>query len=257
MKKQVGFAIVVALLLTTIAQATELTVCVKKTGAMYLIGPEYRRHACRVRGETQMTLNTVGPQGPQGDPGPQGLKGDLGEQGPAGADGTTIPCLTQVGTEAIFEGCNVNIRNGSGSTFTQNSLGNLVVGYNEETDRVNDRRGSHNLVVGPGHSYTAVAGFVAGYQNTIGSWYPSVTGGKHNTANEPWSSVTGGENNTAAGATTSVTGGYGNTASGEYASVTGGYANTASGQFSSVSGGSNRTAPGANNWAAGSFIDTH
>ncbi len=51
-----------------------------------------------------------------------------GGSGGGGGSGS-IPCLRQEGTEAIFEGCNVQIRNGTGLTSEINGLGNLIIGY--------------------------------------------------------------------------------------------------------------------------------
>ena len=43
-----------------------------------------------------------------------------------------LPCASQVGTDVFFNGCNVNVRSGSGSTNgTVNGKGNLIIGYNE------------------------------------------------------------------------------------------------------------------------------
>ena len=192
-KKVVVIALVTALGISFVGGATsyaeELTACVRANGIMYLIGPQYRKQTCHKR-ETQVTLNTTGlpgpqgpqgEQGPQGDPGPQGPAGASGPQGPAGADGTIIPCVTATAADVYFEGCNVHVQNGTGSTSTKNGLGNLIIGYNEETNRVNDRSGSHNLIVGPGHTYSAVGGLVAGYQNSVMCWYSSVSGGAYNT----------------------------------------------------------------------------
>jgi len=72
------------------------------------------------------------------------------------------------GDRVVFEGVNVQIVNGTGTTDgTPNTLGNLIVGYNELRDYGNDRRGSHNIVVGQRHRYSSNGGLVAGYQNTI------------------------------------------------------------------------------------------
>lgn len=48
---------------------------------------------------------------------------------------------------------NLQVINGEGATAdTANGLGNLIVGYNEDTDVPSDRSGSHNLVVGEDHT---------------------------------------------------------------------------------------------------------
>ena len=54
-------------------------------------------------------------------------------------------------TEFMFEGCNVHIRNGAGSTNSLNTFGNLIIGYNEkQADEA--REGSHNLIIGQWHA---------------------------------------------------------------------------------------------------------
>ena len=111
-----------------------------------------------------------------------------------------------------FSGANLYVNNGAGATASTNGYGNLVIGYNEDIYGPFARTGSHNLVVGPEHSWTSYGGLIAGYNNTV------------------------------TGAYSSVSGGYDNTASGNYSSVSGGIYNTASGYFSSVSGGNARTA---------------
>lgn len=94
----------------------------------------------------------------------------------------------------IFEKVNVHVRNGYGKTLGQNGLGNLVVGYNERTRGLPTRRGgSHNVVIGMSHSYTSVAGLVAGYENRITAPFATVTGGRRNTAAGYASSISGGK----------------------------------------------------------------
>ena len=201
--------------------------------------------------------------------------------------------------DVIFTGCNVHVQNGHGDYFT-NSKGNLIIGYNEDdvfidsdhpTYGGNARYGSHNLVIGPEHSYSTNGGLLAGFANTIANpdGIASVSGGTGNTASGQFASVSGGKNNEASGEWASVSGGYGNEASGEvssvsggesnetnntgasgggggntasgdfHASVSGGSSNEASGDFSSVSGGDNRTASGSawGSWAAGGLSQPH
>src|SRR5205823_3933580 len=86
-------------------------------------------------------------------------------------DQTTINGL--VGPHVIFHDANVHVRNGNAETYSNaNGLGNLVVGYNANTDAANHvlpaghRVGSHNLIVGDGHSYLSSGGFVAGFVNS-------------------------------------------------------------------------------------------
>lgn len=136
----------------------------------------------------------------------------------------------------IFEGANVFVQSGSGSTSsTVNGLGNLIVGYNETSGE--DQSGSHNLVVGKYQEFSSYAGVVFGYGGEVSAPFATVTGGIYNTASGSYSSVHGGVYSTASGSYSSVSGGYGNTASGSSSAVSGGYNNTASGNYSAISGG--------------------
>ncbi|MGH7802251.1 MAG: hypothetical protein ACREOW_16770 [Thermodesulfobacteriota bacterium] len=147
-----------------------------------------------------------------------------------------------IGPHVIFSGCNVHVRNGGiGQTNTVNGRGNIIIGYNEDTfpPGPNNRTGSHNLIIGPEHTYSSFGGFVAGAANTISNQVTSVSGG---------------QGNTASGIASSVSGGLGNTASGNFSSVSGGGDNTAGGLASSVSGGFQRSAPNSDDWAAGALF---
>lgn len=150
-------------------------------------------------------------------------------------------------TDLVFEGCNLHVHNGAGLTNSVNGLGNVIIGYNEDvtvpTPKV--RTGSHNLVVGPDHTYSSSGGFVAGVTNSVTATNASVCGGASNIASGPSSSVSGGVANTASAEWSSVSGGVDNTASNRWSSVSGGRANTASGEESSVSGGRWNTASGS------------
>jgi len=159
--------------------------------------------------------------------------------------------VTRNGSDIIFEAVNVQIVNGTGSTAgTSNGLGNLIVGYNENTVSAL-RTGSHNLVVGIDHEYTSYAGLLAGrnnkisgasssvmgYLNEVTANYSSVSGGYDNTVSSIYATVSGGYSNSASAAYSSVSGGRDNTASGNYASISGGRYNEASGEYSFVGGG--------------------
>jgi hypothetical protein len=180
------------------------------------------------------------------------------------------------GQDVVFTGVNVHVRDGSGDTEgAVNGLGNLIVGYNEDAiGPTATRTGSHNLIVGPEHSYASYGGFVAGYGNSVSErnasvsggygniasgYYASISGGYMNEANDTYSavsagslnnasgpsaSVCGGENNTASNDGSSVCGGRDNTASGNYAAISGGQYNSASNNYDSVSGGMNNDANG-------------
>ena len=170
-------------------------------------------------------------------------------------------CLSEDGNlDAVFEGCNVRVSSGSGTTDgVVNGKGNLIIGYNEN-DFGGARTGSHNLVVAPDHSYWSYGGLVAGLRNTLSGAHATVSAGFANTASGFTSSVSGGELNIAGGDQSSVTGGFGNAASGIYSSVSGGEANIADGNSSSVSGGLGHTislegfAPFDHDWIAGTLV---
>lgn len=171
------------------------------------------------------------------------------------------------GPHLIFEGVNVHVRSGSGSTSDNlyrgeplRGLGNLVVGYNEMMQAAPLlRTGSHNLIIGPLHSYASFSGFISGSTNAVSAPYASVTGGIHNKAGGMYSSISGGSNNEASSQGSSISGGANNVTQGSYSSISGGsenlaaslnssvnggWGNVASGVYSCVSGGSNNTARG-------------
>ena len=172
----------------------------------------------------------------------------------------------------VFEGANVYIQSGSGYTDDNTSewlggdgsgyltgLGNLIIGYDEDAGPVwgeefaADKTGSHNLVVGPFHSYPSAGGLLGGWLNTTSGLYATVSGGSNNTASGESAAVSGGVSNEASGVYAAVSGGVFNTASGDYASVSGGYLNTASHYYSAVSGGYGHIASGPSSWVGGGF----
>jgi hypothetical protein len=137
--------------------------------------------------------------------------------------------VTRSNNTLLFTGMNLQIVNGQGSTESTNSLGNVIIGYNENSS--DTRTGSHNLVIGPYNSWSSFGGIVNGAQNTISGAYSSVTVGNGNTASGGYSSVTGGTDNTASGSYSSVTGGSNNTASGTWSSILGGNSQTVNTQY--------------------------
>jgi hypothetical protein len=92
-----------------------------------------------------------------------------------------------IGPHILITGANVHVRSGSGFTNdngTPTGLGNLIIGYNENTmpTPILVRNGSHNLVGGGMNSFSSVGGIVFGYQNTISGPYANVVGGSVNLA---------------------------------------------------------------------------
>jgi len=125
-------------------------------------------------------------------------------------------------TDLFFKGCNIHVRNGFGNTDSLNGFGNLIIGYNEDVGTPSDRTGSHNLVVGPLHTYSSYGGFVADIDNSVTGTNASVSGGARNEASADASSVSGGGENTASGIESSVSGGVENTAAQAASSILGG-----------------------------------
>ena len=75
----------------------------------------------------------------------------------------------------LISGANLQVVSGEGATdATVNGLGNIIVGYDENTS--DDKSGSHNLVVGYGHTYSSYGSFVAGQDNNITGNYTSISG---------------------------------------------------------------------------------
>jgi hypothetical protein len=124
------------------------------------------------------------------------------------------------GPHIIFSGVNVHIESGSGNTVDSTGLGNLVIGYDEDSNDPlaidADRTGSHNLVIGSQHEFTASGGVVSGYANFTSANYATVSGGDNNAASGYGSSVSGGYNNMASGEESSILGGDGVTLSTMY-----------------------------------------
>jgi hypothetical protein len=149
----------------------------------------------------------------------------------------------------FFSGANVFVQNGAGATDSViNGLGNLIVGYNENNDLIengsaNDKSGSHNLILGMFHNYKGYGGIVSGKLNTIEDAH-AIAFGENNTSRGNFSSVLGGKHNEAFEEGSTISGGHSNIASGAYSFVAGGQYNEASGQYSVVSGGTNNVAEG-------------
>ncbi|MFW5640517.1 MAG: hypothetical protein ACOC0H_05075, partial [Thermodesulfobacteriota bacterium] len=222
----------------------------------------------------------IGPDGPQGSIGPEGQVGPIGPEGPPGppcesCDTTRVEELeaqvetltVQVnelqyllqhfrrdGDDIYVEGANLHVVNGTGETDGDvNSRGNIIVGYNELRQHNNNRRGSHNIIIGSENNYSSYGGLVVGRRNDIENIYSSVSGGRNNSANGAYSSVSGGSSNEASGMSSSVSGGYQNKAIEEHSNVSGGYTNIAGGIFSSVSGGYNNETTGDHSSIIGGY----
>lgn len=146
------------------------------------------------------------------------------------------------------KGANLHLVNGMGKTDeptkTNEGAGNLIIGYNETNGNQVARTGSHNLVIGTGHSYESYGGIIGGVDNTSKGPYASVIGGQNNLARERTSVVLGGQKNQATNKYAVVCGGAGNKSSNEGAVVVGGQDNTVFGYYSAILGGKENVANG-------------
>ncbi len=154
------------------------------------------------------------------------------------------------GTDMCIIGANLCIRNGAGNSWISNGLGNLILGYNENSYSAG-RTGSHNLVVGYNHEYSSFGGILGGMGNTSSGPFASVLGGVHNEAGHPGAVVCGGERNSAFGHYSVVGGGFLNVSSGLSSVVSGGFNNLASGDTSVVGGGVSVIIVQDHQWGAG------
>jgi hypothetical protein len=134
-----------------------------------------------------------------------------------------------------FKGVNVQVVNGTGIETKLNGLGNLIVGYADNTGG-GARTGSHNIITGDNGAWTSYGGLL---------------GGDFNQIHGPFDSVPGGRSSTASGFDTTVAGGAGNLATGFAASANGGIANIANGFYATTGGGALNIARGEASWAAG------
>ena len=124
-------------------------------------------------------------------------------------------CVWSNGHNVVVEECNLQVVNGMGQTNTTNGLGNLIIGYGEGGPLL-QRGGSHNLIIGPKHSFSSYGGLVAGVANEISAPHASVCGGADNVAEGIAAAVSGGKENTASGNAATVIGGKGNVASDDF-----------------------------------------
>jgi hypothetical protein len=164
------------------------------------------------------------------------------------------------GPNVIISGANVHIESGSGTTVDSTGLGNLVVGYDEDsmepaTIDVN-RTGSHNLIVGPQHEFTASGGVVIGFANFTGANYAGVTGGECNTAGGALIPLKSCGSTLGASEGANVSGGFGNSASGNDSSISGGGFNQATNGDSSISGGAGNISSGTSSSVSGGAFNT-
>lgn len=131
--------------------------------------------------------------------------------------------------QALRISSNLQVVNGLGNTYKTNGLGNIIVGYNERGG-IEDRQGSHNIVMGMSNSYSSHSTAVFGYDNETNAPGGSILGGGRNTSSGIYSVIVGGEDNNITGPR---------------------------GWWSVVSGGLSRTALGDHDWVAGPLFQDY
>lgn len=151
------------------------------------------------------------------------------------------------------EGANLQVVNGLGITDTTNGLGNVIVGYNENTSLC-DRSGSHNAILGTDNSYSAYAGLVGGFRNLAAAPY-SLVFGRYNTSNYASGSILCGAFNVVGYDNSAIVGGEGNMTLSEGTVIVGGQFNSATGRDAVLGGGLNRHVAGDHDWMAGSLLE--
>jgi len=143
----------------------------------------------------------------------------------------------------LFKGVNVQVVNGTGIETRLNGLGNLIIGYADNTGGAL-RTGSHNLITGDNGAWTSYGGLLAGDFNQINGPFDAIPGGRSSTASGFDATVAGGAGNLATGFAATANGGISNTVSGFYATASGGSSNRVPGEAASVSGGRGNLALG-------------
>jgi hypothetical protein len=144
----------------------------------------------------------------------------------------------------LFSNTNLLIQNGSGDSNIANGTGNLVLGYNSAATFLEDRSGSHNLVIGDQHHYASTGGIVTGLNNQITAEGAAVIGGTGHLVSGNGGVIIGGANNDATQTGSALVGGQFNTASGGWSAISGGEYNSVSGSHATILGGHSNSVTG-------------
>lgn len=162
-----------------------------------------------------------------------------------------------------FSGVNLQIDNGFGPSgaAASNGTGNLILGFNTEAPsgfdflparcpngsadatscpgqfQVNHRSGSHNLIIGEGHSYSGLGAVVSGFRNRSLNDFSVAMGGQDNLATGRGAVVLTGQRNWVTNEYTFSATGDSNRISGRYSAVFAGQVNDVRSQFAALLGG--------------------
>ncbi len=97
------------------------------------------------------------------------------------------------GTILELRGANFQINDGALGSGSPNGLGNLILGHNRDMGG-DIQTGSHNLVIGDGHSFRGFAGLVSGQNNSLMADNSAIIGGSDNGISTNLSSIIGSSN---------------------------------------------------------------
>ena len=141
----------------TKAEGGQITVCVKNSGLIYVIGHDFKRMDCK-KNDSLLSWNStgqigprgeigpVGPEGPRGTDGIDGIQGSIGLTGPQGLKGDTgnngIDGVS--GYERVV-GPMTNNSDGSKTSIATCPLGKKVIGggYNQTTNYIFNVRSNY------------------------------------------------------------------------------------------------------------------
>jgi hypothetical protein len=168
--------------------------------------------------------------------------------------------------DVVFQGTNVLLKNGGGTTSSANGKGNLILGYNAYDGE--DRSGSHNLIIGDHNSFWGTSGLVVGELHELGGHGSAIlsgtqglmradasviVGGHTSDVTADFAAAIGGAHNTITGAFGTTIGGYNNTAAGDYAAAGPGRENSATGPYATAMGGALNLAEGDSSAVFGGY----
>lgn len=171
---------------------------------------------------------------------------------------TKTASMSVAGTDVIFNGVNLHVRNGTGSTAgLPNATGNLIVGYDEARSVDSDKSGSHNIIVGRNANYTSYGGIVGGFQNAITGSHAVALSGSGGVASGTYAAIISGIDAVSSSTTSVVVTGYQNVASGFRSAVLSGWQNDASGSYSAILGGDNNTSTATSSSIGGGTNQTN
>lgn len=142
----------------------------------------------------------------------------------------------------VFNGVNVHIRNGSGSTTSNNGVGNLILGYDEVSTGQPEKVASHSLITGFGNTYKGYGLVMSGQFNRVAGNYAAVVAGDGDTTEAALSALIAGIANKV-------------TATGSHGTIFGGQWNVNSGNQDILVGTNSRTTTGNGQLWVGSTLN--